>query len=146
MVGSNPQSSTIRTPGSRTWRVAAIATSFLPGLFTGARTRVHIWRTNSDGSNPAQLTNGAFDRFPVCSPDGKWVYYYDGAGPHYPKRVPLEGGQPEPVPASDVHGMYGFGAGEAISPDGKLLIFNADVNSADNSPGAVSRLALVTLD
>ena len=118
----------------------------LAWAFHGGTNQVHIWRTNSDGSNPAQLTNGAFDRFPVCSPDGKWVYYYDGAGPHYPKRVPLEGGQPEPVPASDVHGMYGFGAGEAISPDGKLLIFNADVNSADNSPGAVSRLALVTLD
>ena len=114
--------------------------------FHGGTNQVHIWRTNSDGSNPAQLTNGAFDRFPVCSPDGKWVYYYDGGGPHYSKRVPLEGGQPEPVPASDVRGMYGFGAGQAISPDGKHLIFNADVNSADNSPGAVSRLALVTLD
>jgi eukaryotic-like serine/threonine-protein kinase len=114
--------------------------------FHGGTNQVHLWRTNADGSNPTQLTNGAFDRFPVCSPDGKWVYYYDGEGPHYPKRVPLEGGQPEPVPASDVRGMYGFGAGEAISPDGKQLIFNADVNSADNSPGAVSRLALVTLD
>ncbi|MGC2474378.1 MAG: protein kinase [Candidatus Sulfotelmatobacter sp.] len=118
----------------------------LAWAFHGGTNQVHIWRTNSDGSNPSQLTNGAFDRFPVCSPDGKWVYYYDGDGPHYPKRVPLEGGQPEPVPASDVRGMYGFGAGEAISPDGKQLIFNADVNSADNSPGAVSRLALVTLD
>jgi len=118
----------------------------LAWAFHGGTNQVHIWRTNSDGSNPAQLTNGAFDRFPVCSPDGKWVYYYDGTGPHYPKRVPLEGGKPEPVPASDVRGMYGFGAGEAISPDGKQLIFNADVNSADNSPGAVSRLALVTLD
>jgi eukaryotic-like serine/threonine-protein kinase len=118
----------------------------LAWAFHGGTNQVHIWRTNSDGSNPAQLTNGAFDRFPVCSPDGKWVYYYDGTGPHYPKRVPLDGGQPEPVPASDVRGMYGFGAGEAISPDGKQLIFNADVNSADNSPGAVSRLALVTLD
>jgi len=118
----------------------------LAWAFHGGTNQVHLWRTNSDGSNPAQLTNGAFDRFPVCSPDGKWVYYYDGNGPHYAKRVPLEGGQPEPVPASDVRGMYGFGAGEAISPDGKLLIFNADVNSADNSPGAVSRLALVTLN
>jgi WD40 repeat protein len=39
-----------------------------------------------------------------------------------------------------------MGAGEAISPDGKRLIFNADLNTADNSPGAVSRLALVSLD
>ena len=79
--------------------------------------------TLADGSNPTQLTNGAVDRYPVCSPDGKWVYYCDPGGPHYAMRAPLEGGQPEPVPASDVHNMYGFGAGEAISRDGKRLIF-----------------------
>ena len=41
---------------------------------------------------------------------------------------------------------YGFGAGEAISPDGKRLIFNADVNAPDSPQGVVSKLALVTLD
>jgi eukaryotic-like serine/threonine-protein kinase len=108
--------------------------------------RHSIWRTNADGSNPKQLTNGAFDRFPACSPDGKWVYYYDGAGPHYPKRVLLEGGQSEPVPATEVRGMYGFGAGETISPDGKQLIFNAEVNLPESPQEAASKLALVTLD
>ncbi len=44
-------------------------------------------------------------------------------------RVPVDGGQSEPIPGSDVQGMYGFGAGEAISPDGKRLVFNADVNA-----------------
>ncbi len=111
--------------------------------FHGGTNQAHIWRTNADGSNPTQLTNGYFDHSPVCSPDGKWVYYSDVV-PHFCKRVPLAGGQPEPVPASDVHGMYGFGAGEAISPDGKLLIFNADI-SGPNSV-ALSKLALVTLD
>jgi Tol biopolymer transport system component len=114
-------------------------------VFHGGTNQGHIWRANADGSNPKQLTNGNFDSYPVCSPDGKWVYYYDGIGPHYSMRVPLEGGQPEPVPASGVHGMYGFGAGEAISPDGKRLIFGADVNTPDN-PQGVSKLALVTLD
>jgi Tol biopolymer transport system component len=42
--------------------------------------------------------------------------------------------------------MYGFGAGEAVSSDGKRLIFNADVNAPDSPQGAVSKLALVTLD
>jgi len=118
----------------------------LAWAFHGGTNQVHVWRINSDGSNPVQLTNGAFDRYPMCSPDAKWVYYYDADGPHYLKKVPIDGGQAELVPASDVRGMYGFGAGGAISPDGKQLIFNADVNTADNSPGAVSRLALVTLD
>jgi len=111
--------------------------------FHGGTNQVHLWRINPDGSNPTQLTNGIFDRFPVCSPDAKWAYYSDVV-PHFSKRVPLEGGKPEPVPASDVHDMYGFGAGEAISPDGKRLIFNADI-SGPNSV-ALSKLALVTLD
>jgi serine/threonine protein kinase len=111
--------------------------------FHGGTNQVHLWRINPDGSNPTQLTNGVFDRFPVCSPDAKWLYYSDVV-PHFSKKVPLEGGKPEPVPASDVHDMYGFGAGEAISSDGKRLIFDADI-SGPNSV-ALSKLALVTLD
>src|SRR5208337_4180901 len=57
-----------------------------------------------------------------------------------------EGGQSEPVPASDVLGMYAMGAGEAISPDGKRLIFHADANPGGNQQTAVSKLVLVTLD
>ena len=114
--------------------------------FHGGTNQVHVWRTDADGSNPTQLTNGTFDRNPVCSPDGKWVYYGDSQGTHYSMRVRIGGGSAEPVPASDVHGMYGFGAGEAISPDGKRLIFNADVNVADNQQAAASKLALVNLD
>jgi eukaryotic-like serine/threonine-protein kinase len=112
--------------------------------FHGGTNQVHLWRTNADGSNSTQLTNGIFDRFPVCSPDGKWVYYSDGVGPHFSMRAPLEGGQPEPVPASDVRDSYGFGAGEAISPDGKRLIFNVDI-SGPNSV-AFSKLALVNFE
>src|ERR1700728_3315230 len=116
----------------------------LAWAFHGVTNQVHVWRPTADGSNPTQLTNGVFDQYPVCSPDRKWVYYYDGSGPHYSMRVPLEGGQPEPVPASDVHDSYGFGAGEAISPDGKRLIFNAEISVPNTTP--LSKLALVTLD
>ncbi|HST79102.1 MAG TPA: protein kinase, partial [Verrucomicrobiae bacterium] len=116
----------------------------LSWAFHGGTNQLHVWRTNADGSNPAQLSNGAFDRQPVCSPDGKWVYYNSPGGPHYAMRVPLVGGQPEPVPASDVHNMYGFGTGEAISPDGKRLIFSVDTALPDGT--AASKLALVNLD
>ncbi len=115
----------------------------LAWAFHGGTNQVHIWRANADGSNLKELTNGSFDRFPACSLDGKWVYYYDGSGGHNPRRVPLEGGQSEPVLATDVRGMYGFGAGQAISLDGKQLIFNADIALPDKP---VSKLALVTLD
>ena len=43
--------------------------------------------------------------------------------------------------------MFGGGAGLAISPDGKLLVFNADINMTENSQAsAVSRLAIVNLE
>ena len=111
--------------------------------FHGGTNRTEIWRANSDGSNPTQLTKGVFDYFPACSSDGAWVYYDESEGAHPLMRVRLEGGAPEAVPSSDVHGMYGIGAGEAVSPDGKLLALNAELSV----PGsAVSKLALVNLD
>jgi Tol biopolymer transport system component len=91
-----------------------------------------------------QLTSGLFDRYPACSPDGKWVYYYDPVGAHSSMRVPLEGGQPEPVPSSDVHGMYGIG-GDAVSPDGKQLVFAGDMNLPNDPQSAVSKLAVLAL-
>ncbi|MGC2153476.1 MAG: protein kinase, partial [Terriglobales bacterium] len=118
----------------------------LTWAFHGGGNRVGIWRSNYDGSNAKQLTNGEFDIHPICSPDGKWVYYY-GGGPHFLMRVPIEGGEAQPVPGSDVPRMFGGGAGEAISPDGKLLVFNADINSIENQQTtAESKLAIVNLD
>jgi len=118
----------------------------LAWAFHGGTNHTGIWRANADGSNPTQLTKGTFDYRPACSPDGKSVYYYRGRAEHPLMRVRLEGGEPEPVPSSDVPGMYGLGAGLAISPDGKWLAFNADINSSDNSQGVASKLALVSLD
>ncbi|MGB6250059.1 MAG: protein kinase [Terriglobales bacterium] len=117
----------------------------LSWAFHGGSNHTGIWRANADGSNPKQLTNRVFDQYPVCSADSKWVYYHDSEGPHFAMRVPLDGGQPEPVPASDVHGMYGMGA-EAISPDGKWLIFNAETTVLESPQSAANKLALVNLD
>jgi serine/threonine protein kinase len=116
----------------------------LAWAFHGGTNQLHVWRTDMDGSNPKQLTKGNLDRYPVCSPDGKWVYYHNSAGPHYSERVPLEGGATEPLPSNDVPGAFGFGAGESISPDGKRLIFNSEINSPENA--TVNKLAVANLD
>ena len=147
-VDGGQQSTILSDPGSWIADMARCGDRYivLSWAFHGGTNRAAIWRANADGSDPKQLTHGTFDRFPVCSPDGKWVYYYDGGGPHFLMRAPLEGGTPEPVPGSDVHGMYGIGVGEALSPDGKQLIFNADVNSPDNPQAAASKLVVVTLE
>jgi Tol biopolymer transport system component len=116
----------------------------LSWAFHGGTNQVHIWRANADGSNLKQLTHGLFDRYPVCSPDGKWVYYSDPAGAHISMRVPLEGGQAEPVQSSDVHGMYGIGS-DAVSPDGKQLVLAGDMSLPNDPQSAVTKLAVVTL-
>jgi eukaryotic-like serine/threonine-protein kinase len=116
----------------------------LSWAFHGGTNRIGIWRTNPDGSNATQLTKGSFDYEATCSPDGKWVYYsgLDGV----PMRIRTEGGEPELVPSSHVPEMYGIGAGEVVSPDGKLLILNAESNTPNGAQSVLSRLALVSLD
>ena len=113
--------------------------------FHGGTNQVRIWRVNIDGSNAVPLTSGPFDYNATCSPDGKWVYYDNSVGPHFVLRVPVDGGQPEPVPGADVKNMFGIGAGTAVSPDSKLLAFNADINPAETQI-VTSKVAVVRLD
>ena len=89
-----------------------------PGRASG--NTVTIWRADADGANQKQLTNGKWDASPVCSPDGKWVYYLD-ADAQQLKRVPIEGGTPETVLGTIIPNVLVEPA--TISPDGKLLAF-----------------------
>jgi len=117
----------------------------LSWAFHDGSNKTGIWRANADGSNPKQLTSRIFDQYPLCSPDGKWLYYHDSNGPNFTMRVPLEGGQPEPVPSGNVHGMYGVGS-EAISSDGKLLVLNAELSVNEGQNVVATKLAIINLD
>jgi len=55
----------------------------------GAKTQT-IWRMDVGGGNLKQLSDGKYDRFPLCSPDGKWVYYTDWDNAGKLTRVPLD--------------------------------------------------------
>ncbi len=114
--------------------------------FHGDTNRVHIWRTNADGSNAIQLSKGSFDADPVCSADGKWVYYNDAFTAPFAKRIPIDGGEAQPVPSSQVHMMFGMGAGMAVSPDGKWLVFHAEMSTPDDPQSAIGKLAVVNLE
>jgi len=74
----------------------------------------NIWRANIDGSDQQQLTKGMSDRSPVCSRDGRWVYYQDNNDNGYLKRVPIGGGSPETL-VKFAMGAY------SLSPDGKYV-------------------------
>lgn len=81
----------------------------------GAR---NIWRMNSDGSNPVQLTRGEGEDQPDCSPDSKWVVFtkQERGGSLRPTlwKVPIDGGQPVQLSRE-------YTTSPSVSPDGKLL-------------------------
>ncbi|HVF87839.1 MAG TPA: winged helix-turn-helix domain-containing protein [Pyrinomonadaceae bacterium] len=82
---------------------------------TGER---HIWRMNTDGGDPVQLTNGSGEDDPYFSPDGRWVYYtkIERGGTDRPVigRVSIDGGALEELTDE-------FTAYPAVSPDGKSI-------------------------
>ena len=93
--------------------------------FHGGSNGARIWRLNADGSGAMQLTNGKVDFNPVCSPDGRWVYYQDPAADHI-LRVSIEGGRPEIVPGTVVSNAGLSAPLGGLSPDGKQMPFFSD--------------------
>jgi len=76
----------------------------------------NIWRMDTEG-NLKPITNGKLDTSPVCSTDGKWVFFMEqGAGQKLAK-APLDGGASQVISDSPSVGLFD------ISPDGKLAAF-----------------------
>ena len=106
---------------------------------------VNIWRTNSDGSSPKQLTSHVLDTNPLCSPDEKWVYYIEGPGVPRLMRVPIDGGNAEMVPGSDIPNRFAIEGIAFIAPDNKSIGFSVDLIDPRTND-AVAKLAIVNLD
>ena len=110
-----------------------------------AGTTINIWRSNADGSALKQLTSGFFDFNPICSPDGKWVYFVNSVGTERLMRVPIDGGTAEHVPGSDVSNQFGIQGVSFFTPDGKSFAFVA--NLIDPRTGdAFAKLAIASVD
>jgi len=75
---------------------------------------LNIWRSEADGTGLRKLTNGKNDQFPMCSPDGKTVFFVDLAANAYMK-VSMEGGEAQRLSPvfSETNGSYD------IARDGK---------------------------
>ena len=78
---------------------------------------ISIWRGEADGTGLRRITEGKRDMFPMCSPDGKTLFYIDTAAAAYMK-VPIDGGKPERVST-----LYAAnGEGFDIARDGKTAV------------------------
>ena len=106
---------------------------------------INIWRANADGSAPKQLTAGTFDSNPICSLDGRWVYYMNRPGISHLMRVAIDGGQAEPVPGAEIPNLFGMAGISFFSRDGKSFGFVAHMIDPRTSD-AYSKLAIVSLE
>ena len=111
----------------------------------GGKAGVNLWRVNSDGSNLVRLTEGGRQDSATCSPDSKWVYYRN-AGSEQLFRVPLAGGDPQPIPGTTIpHGIVASNF-LGISPDNKTLAFLSTVELPGENLTNVQKIVLVPLD
>jgi serine/threonine protein kinase len=77
----------------------------------------NVWRMDSTGSNVKQVTSDKVDINPVCSQDGKWLFFLNVLAGEKLVRVPIDGGTQETI--SDLPVAQTFD----ISPDGKIAAF-----------------------
>jgi eukaryotic-like serine/threonine-protein kinase len=118
-----------------------------PWAFHGGTNLIGIWRVNADGSQPAQLTDGANDAFfrypPVCSGNQPWVYFARDVRQLW--RVPLDGSsKAEPIPGSEVPKAFQTGRGMGLSPDGKTLAYLIKYLNVQTEAGTI-KIALLDL-
>lgn len=74
-----------------------------------------LWRMDTDGGNPKQLTRGRGDSSPSISPDSQWVVYSSLANGRWALwKVSLEGGEPVQLTEKQT-------SRPVISPDGKRI-------------------------
>jgi serine/threonine protein kinase/Tol biopolymer transport system component len=90
---------------------------FTVGAVQNGLVASRIWHMDSGGGNLKPVSDGTLDQFPMCSPDGKWVYYIDTVNGRRVRRVSVEGGKSESVTAQPAISKLD------ISPDGKVLSF-----------------------
>jgi serine/threonine protein kinase len=107
--------------------------------------KTNIWRVNTDGSDPKQLTFGETDVASTCSADGEWVYF-ENLATFQVFRVRINGGVPEEVPGT--RGLSNVPA-MGLSSDGRFLVSlksGKDVAPPDAKIASGTKIAIVPLD
>ncbi len=97
----------------------------------------NLWRIDPAGGNLKQITNGRQDKYAVCSPDSRWVYYIDQGDETKLARISIDGGSPKTISDLNISDST-----FDISPDGKLAAFGTVQHSGEHK----EKLALVATD
>ncbi len=137
----------LNDPLSQTREPSACGTQYLvlSWRFHGDVKSRNLWRVNTDGSNPVKLTD-VDSRFPVCSPDGKWVYFANFSAGQI-SRVPTDGSaRPELVQGSLIPQTFITNTRPALSPDGKTLAVMIGTALTPQNLKAETRIVLINLD
>ncbi len=98
-----------------------------------------VWRADADGANAKEISDTKSDFGPICSPDGKWVYYSTG---ETIRRISVDGGKSEVMPGVQVPDAILGSPYFDVSPDGKTLTFLSTVSAR---PGAEPQQKIVLL-
>ena len=105
-----------------------------------------VWRMDADGANPKELSDSKSDFSPTCSPDGKWVYYFNEES-HRFRRVSIDGGKSEEVPGIENLGGIVASPYFNISSDGKTLVFMVTISPHAGVPTEnEQKIGLLPLD
>jgi len=106
-------------------------------LFRKGTNDNNIWRMDSGGGNVKQLSTGQQDNHPVCSSDGRWVYYMQHQDETRVARVSIDGGE-----AKTISNLSMVASQFDIAPDGKLAAFETLEHHGEHQV----MLALVSTD
>jgi eukaryotic-like serine/threonine-protein kinase len=112
----------VQEPGASLRQLTFEADNFKPAqsddghnvVFVSTRAgAMNIWRMNADGTQPKQLTSGAYEDVPSITPDGRWVVYRTGSSI---RKISIDGG--DAIKLFDKSALC-----PVLSPDGRLLAF-----------------------
>jgi len=104
--------------------------SYVVTLVAGNGTQ-NLTRINADGTNPTTLVSGNLWA-PVCSPDGKSIFYANFDAPQKIWNISVNGGAPSVVSRILGDSIAGW---LNVSPDGKLLAYPYTRYSNTPAPG-----------
>jgi len=106
-------------------------------IYTSTRAgTINLWKLDSESGATAQLTSGAAENRPQCSPDGRWVIYESGIGnvTRTLWKIPVEGGEPHQL--TDFHAIR-----PTVSPDGNWIAFFFIDRTRGNSPWRIGLIS-----